>query len=147
MELRFPAPSSDEAIPLDSSISGTTLAPVEVSAIKGATESNALAATYHRVTDRPTMTSVAPVYRSVRVPRKGDSPVLLKGTNEDGNCQSSMAASVAAVLNSSTPDPAGNLSGVGLSVPNRLRGPPSCGPSGVCASGSVTCYQPGVCLS
>ncbi len=110
MELRFPAPSSDEAIPLDSSTSGTTPAPLEASAIKGATESNALAATYHRVTDEPTMTSVAPVYRSISVPRKGDSPVLSKGTDEDGNHQSSTAASVAAVPNSSTPDPAGNPS-------------------------------------
>ncbi len=110
MELRFPAPSSDEAIPLDSSTSGTTPAPLEASAIKGATESNALAATYHRVTDGPTMTSVAPVYRSISVPRKGDSPVLSKGTDEDGNHQSSTAASVAVVPNSSTPDPAGNPS-------------------------------------
>ena len=111
MELRFPAPSSDEAIPLDSSTSGTTPAPLEASAIKGATESNALAATYHRVTNRPTMTSVAPVYRSISVPRKGDSPVLSEGTDEDGNRQSSTATSVAAVPNSSAPDLAGNPSG------------------------------------
>src|SRR5271157_1616551 len=111
MELRFPAPSSDEAIPLDSSTSGTTPAHLEASAIKGATESNALAATYHQVTDGPTMTSVAPVYRSISVPRDGDLPILSKGTDEDSNCQSSTAASVAAVPNSSTPDPFSSPSG------------------------------------
>src|SRR5208282_1391170 len=91
MELRFPAPSSDEAIPLDSSTSGTTPAPLKPSAIKGATESNTLAATLHRVTDGPTMTSVVPVYRSISVPRDGDSPVLSKSSAEDGNRQSSSA--------------------------------------------------------
>src|SRR5208283_481145 len=111
MELRFPAPSSDEAIPLDSSTSSTTPAPLEASAIKAATESNAPAATYHQVTDGPTITSVAPVYRSISVPRKGDSPVLSKGTAEDGNRQRSTAATLAAVPNGSTPDPPGNPSG------------------------------------
>ena len=98
MELRFPAPSSDEAIPLDSSTADTAPAPLEASVIKGATESNTLAATLHRVTDGPTITSVVPVYRSISIPRDGDSPVLLKGSAEDGNRQSSSAASVEAIL-------------------------------------------------
>ncbi len=106
MELRFPAPSSDEPIPLDSSTSGTTPAPPEPSAIKGATNSSTLAVTYHRVTAGPTMTSVAPVYRSPGVPHEGNSPVLSKGTLEDGNRHSSTTASVAAIPTSSTPDPA-----------------------------------------
>jgi len=57
------------------------------------------------------MMSVAPVYRSISVPRNGGSPVLSKGTDKDGNRQSSTAASVATVPNSSTPDPAVRPSG------------------------------------
>ena len=53
---------------------------------------------------------MAPVYHSTCVPGDGDSPVLSKGTDENGNRQSSTAASVTAVPNSSTPDPAGTPS-------------------------------------
>src|SRR5208282_559551 len=96
MELRFPAPSSDEAIPLDSSTSGTTPAPLESSAVKGAAGSNALAATFHGVTDGPT-TSVVPVYRSMTVPSGDDVRVLPRGSTEGDNCQSNVAARVAIV--------------------------------------------------
>ena len=53
---------------------------------------------------------MAPVYHPTSVPRDGDSPVLSKGTDENGNRQSSAATSVTAVPNSSTPDPAGTPS-------------------------------------
>ncbi len=64
MDLRFPAPSSDNAIPLDGSNSGT--APVSP-------KSPGFHAPYRRAAAGATITAVAPVYNPLTPPVDGDS--------------------------------------------------------------------------
>ena len=79
-------------------------APLEASAIKGVAKTTR-AVQFRRVNDGPTITAVTPVYRPIGIPRDGDSPVVSKGTGENGNVRSNAAASLTAVPNSPTSDP------------------------------------------
>jgi von Willebrand factor type A domain len=109
MELRFPAPSSDNAPPLDNSTPGKAPASPEASAIKDVAESKA-ATPFRRVPDGPTITSVAPAYPVIKSPRNGDSPSMRKDTKADGNVWSNAATSVTTFPNSSTLNPASDPS-------------------------------------
>ena len=147
MELRFPAPSSDEAISLDNSTRATTPVLSQTSPPKGVRESNAVEAVYHQVTDGPMMTSVSPVYRSMNVPTDDNSEVLSVGDDKEASRPANATASVAGVPNSSTPDPSSGQPMPYVSPPHWGRGSPSYGLSGVNGSGSGIYCQLGVCLS
>ena len=81
MDLRFPAPSSNDPVPPGRS--GSAAVPFESSSVKGASALNPLAASLHRVADARTLTSVAPIFRPLDKPTNGDLPIATQGTDPD----------------------------------------------------------------
>src|SRR5271165_2878220 len=100
MELRFPAPSADDPIPLDNSQPGKAPAAPETSAANNAAERR-LVRPLRRIPVGPTITSMTAAYRTMSDPPTGDSAPRLRDTEEDGNLDGSAATNGMAVPNSS----------------------------------------------
>ncbi len=103
MDLRFPAPSSDDAIPLDDdSASSTSPVAFKSAATKGSPDSNLLVAHSGRVTDGPTITSVTPTYRPVDNLPGGGLLATPKGTDQATNSRSQLTGKQTAAANGPT---------------------------------------------
>ncbi len=110
MELRFPAPSADDPMPLDNSQPGKAPASPETSAAKNAAEPR-LVKPFRRIPVGPTITSMTAAYRTNSDPHTGDLAPRLRDTEEDGDLGGSAATNGTAVPNSSNSNPASSPTG------------------------------------
>src|SRR5208283_3162436 len=103
MDLRFPAPSSDDAIPALSLATETVVPPSKAAGVPTGAQANALSAPASCAGEGPTMTSVAPVYQppvvAVEAQRNSTS---LDGARQNGTGTEADGAALATASGAST---------------------------------------------